>query len=195
MAAVPQAMTGYVESLQAGLDAGLPASRRITLAVADQCRGWSEEGWFSAYVAGYGEGALRPRLDRAGAAADRAYVPPVDAHEHRLETGGATGRAAVRTRRAIVAACVRVRVVLCRRMGHAQPDEAALGAIGRVVQQDQVVHRRVPSEAGLSRGWVSSPSQKSRPPETNIEIATNQKAASAAPVRLAASPRPSAPMA
>ena len=35
----------------------------------------------------------------------------------------------------------------------------------------------------------------SRPPETNIEIATNQKAGSAAPVRLAASARPSAPMA
>lgn len=73
MEAVPQAMAGYVESLQAGLDAELPASRRMTLAVAEQCRGWAAEGWFTAYVAGYGEGALRPRLDAAAAAADRAY--------------------------------------------------------------------------------------------------------------------------
>jgi uncharacterized protein (DUF885 family) len=73
MEAVPAAMAGYAESLRAGLDAGLPASRRMTLAVADQCRGWAEAGWFATYVATYGDGALRPRLDRAARAADRAY--------------------------------------------------------------------------------------------------------------------------
>ena len=49
--------------------------------------------------------------------------------------------------------------------------------------------------AGFSRGWVSSESQSSKPPDTNIDIATNQKAASAAPVRLAARPSPKAPIA
>lgn len=73
MEAVPRAMGGYVESLQAGIDAGLLASRRMTLAVADQCRSWAQEGWFSAYVDDYGEGVLRSALDRAAAAADRAY--------------------------------------------------------------------------------------------------------------------------
>ncbi|WP_162497481.1 DUF885 domain-containing protein [Roseovarius dicentrarchi] len=73
MEAVPGAMAGYVQSLRAGLDAGLPASRRMTLAVADQCRGWADAGWFVSYVAGYGDGPLRERLDRAAQAANRAY--------------------------------------------------------------------------------------------------------------------------
>jgi len=73
MAAVPDAMAGYVESLKAGLDAGLPASRRMTLAVADQCAGWSRDGWFAGYVADYGEGPLRATLDSAARRADAAY--------------------------------------------------------------------------------------------------------------------------
>ncbi len=71
MEAVPGAMAGYVQSLQAGLDTGLPASRHMALAVADQCRGWADAGWFASYVAGYGP--LRARLDEAAKAADRAY--------------------------------------------------------------------------------------------------------------------------
>lgn len=73
MGAVPDAMAGYVESLKAGLDAGLPASRRMTLAVADQCAGWSSAGWFARYVAAYGEGPLRGTLDSAARRADAAY--------------------------------------------------------------------------------------------------------------------------
>lgn len=74
MDAVPLAMAGYVDSLRAGLDAGLPAGRRMTLAVADQCRTWGEGGWFSAYVAGYPGSVLQARLDDAARAADRAYL-------------------------------------------------------------------------------------------------------------------------
>ncbi|WP_281967317.1 DUF885 domain-containing protein [Roseovarius nanhaiticus] len=73
MEAVPGAMSGYVQSLQTGLEAGLPASRRMTLAVADQCRSWAEAGWFASYVAGYDDGSLRTRLEQAATAADRAY--------------------------------------------------------------------------------------------------------------------------
>lgn len=73
MEAVPNAMAGYVESLRAGLDAGLPASRRMTLAVADQCRTWAEAGWFASYVQGYGDGPLRAQLNQAAIEADRAY--------------------------------------------------------------------------------------------------------------------------
>lgn len=74
MEAVPRAMNGYVESLQAGLDAGLPASRRMTLAVALQCARWSAANTFSKYVATYGDGAMRSRLDRAARQADAAYA-------------------------------------------------------------------------------------------------------------------------
>ena len=49
-------------------------------------------------------------------------------------------------------------------------------------------------DAGLRRGWVSSPQIHSTAPETAIEIATNQKAATVDPLKCAANPRPSAPM-
>jgi len=73
MEAVPLAMDGYLESLRAGLDAGLPAGLRMTLAVADQCRAWAEAGWFANFVGDYDGTVLRARLDAAAAAADRAY--------------------------------------------------------------------------------------------------------------------------
>ena len=47
--------------------------------------------------------------------------------------------------------------------------------------------------AGFRRGWVSSPHHQSRAPDSSIEAATNQNAASSAPVTCAARPRPSAP--
>jgi hypothetical protein len=47
--------------------------------------------------------------------------------------------------------------------------------------------------AGLSLGCVSSPNSQSIPPDKNIEIATNQNAASTEPLKCAAMPRPNAP--
>lgn len=74
MEAVPAAMDGYVESLNAGLDAGLPAGRRMTLAVADQCAGWGAGGWFAGFVADYPGDRLNARLAEAARAADEAYA-------------------------------------------------------------------------------------------------------------------------
>lgn len=74
MERVPGAMESYTASLQAGLDAGMVASRRMTLAVALQCARWSAGEWFQRHVSAYGEGALRPRLDAAAWRADAAYA-------------------------------------------------------------------------------------------------------------------------
>jgi uncharacterized protein (DUF885 family) len=46
----------------------------MTLAVAVQCARWSAGDWFKKYVADYGDGALRSRLDRAARRADAAYA-------------------------------------------------------------------------------------------------------------------------
>src|SRR4051812_25328979 len=74
---VPEAMQGYRESLERGLGSGRAASRRCSLAVADQLETWagsSGRGWFSTYAATYdGDGALAERLNKAGADADAAY--------------------------------------------------------------------------------------------------------------------------
>jgi uncharacterized protein (DUF885 family) len=74
--AVPKAMGGYRESLEAGLANGRPAARRQAIAVAEQCATWAgdgEGGWFGTFVAGAGDGPLRPRLDDAARTAATAY--------------------------------------------------------------------------------------------------------------------------
>jgi uncharacterized protein (DUF885 family) len=77
LTAVPQAMAGYRESLQAGLDNGRAAARRQALAVAEQCATWAgsngDGGWFGSFVAGYGDGPARAGLDQAARAAATAY--------------------------------------------------------------------------------------------------------------------------
>lgn len=72
--AVPAAIAGYRESLEAGLAADVVADRRMTLAVADQCNGWASAGFFTAYVASHGDGALAASLAAAARAADGAYA-------------------------------------------------------------------------------------------------------------------------
>jgi uncharacterized protein (DUF885 family) len=69
--AVPRAMAGYRASLVEGLASGHPPSRRLVEAVAHQCSGWT--GWFTSFVEGLGEGALRARLEAAAAGAGAAY--------------------------------------------------------------------------------------------------------------------------
>lgn len=75
---VAGSLSGYRESLQAGLDHGRPAARRQALAVAEQCETWagdgSNGGWFGTFVAQYGDGTLRARLDEAARAAAGAYA-------------------------------------------------------------------------------------------------------------------------
>ena len=77
LAAVPASMAGSRESLQAGLEHGRPAARRQAVAVAEQCATWAGDGtdggWFGTFVADYGDGKLRPRLDKAAGQAARAY--------------------------------------------------------------------------------------------------------------------------
>lgn len=75
--AVDGAMAGYRETLAVGLANGHPAARRQAIAVADQCATWAGDGtnagWFGAFVAGYGDGPLRARLDTAAPRAAGAY--------------------------------------------------------------------------------------------------------------------------
>jgi uncharacterized protein (DUF885 family) len=77
LAAVPAAMAGYRESLEAGLAHARPAARRQAIVVADQCATWagdgSDGGWFGTFVADYGDGPLRPRLDTAARTAAGAF--------------------------------------------------------------------------------------------------------------------------
>lgn len=76
LAAVPKAMAGYRETLEAGLSHGRPAARRQALAVAEQCATWAGTkagGWFGTFVAKYGDGSLRPLLDAAAREASAAY--------------------------------------------------------------------------------------------------------------------------
>src|SRR5262245_45776831 len=79
LTAVPMAMSGYRESLAAGLEHHRPAARRQALAVAAQCATWagngrsSEGGWFGSFVAGYGDGPVRSGLDAAARTASAAY--------------------------------------------------------------------------------------------------------------------------
>ena len=74
MEAVPQAITGYMQSLQAGLAGNLVASRRMTRAVIDQCQAWSAARWFATYVRQYNGGALTRRLQQAAEASDAVYA-------------------------------------------------------------------------------------------------------------------------
>lgn len=69
---VEVALAGYRATLQEGIDSDRAASRRSAEAVAAQCATWAT-GWFESYVAEYGNGPLRPALDRAARAASRAY--------------------------------------------------------------------------------------------------------------------------
>jgi len=74
--AVPKAMGGYRESLEAGIANGRPGARRQAIAVAEQCATWAgdgEGGWFGTFVAGSGNGPQRPKLDDAARTAANAY--------------------------------------------------------------------------------------------------------------------------
>jgi len=74
--AVPKAMGGYRESLEAGIANGRPGARRQAIAVAEQCSTWAGDGdggWFGTFVAGYGDGPLRLGLDEAARTAAAAF--------------------------------------------------------------------------------------------------------------------------
>ena len=76
LSAVPKALGGYRESLEAGLDHGRPAARRQALAVAAQCETWAGNGtggWFGTFVSEYGDGSARAGLDAAAHTAATAY--------------------------------------------------------------------------------------------------------------------------
>jgi len=78
LVAVPGAMAGYRETLEAGLANGRPAARRQAIAVAEQCATWAgkgseDGGWFGTFVADHGDGPLRPALDEAARTAASAY--------------------------------------------------------------------------------------------------------------------------
>ncbi len=78
LVAVPGAMAGYRETLEAGLANGRPAARRQAIAVAEQCATWAgkgseDGGWFGTFVADHGDGPLRPALDDAARTAASAY--------------------------------------------------------------------------------------------------------------------------
>ena len=76
LTAVPKALAGYRESLEAGLEHGRPAARRQALAVAAQCATWASNGdggWFGTFVAGAGDGPARANLDAAARTAATAY--------------------------------------------------------------------------------------------------------------------------
>lgn len=69
---VPRAMAGYRSSLEWSASQGRVASARLVEVVAAQCEGWAES-WFTGFVAPYGDGPLRARLDGAATAAAAAY--------------------------------------------------------------------------------------------------------------------------
>lgn len=81
--AVRACMAGYRAGLEMGLADGRPAARRQALVVADQCATWAGDagagradadgGWFGRFVAQYGDGALRGRLDAGARDAAAAY--------------------------------------------------------------------------------------------------------------------------
>jgi uncharacterized protein (DUF885 family) len=76
LTAVPAAMRGFRETLEAGLENGRPAARRQAIAVAEQCQTWAGDGdggWFGTFVAGYGDGPSRTKLDSAAREAASAY--------------------------------------------------------------------------------------------------------------------------
>jgi len=75
LARVPAALEGYQVTLQRGLAGGLTASRRVAVAVADQCTVWATDGggWFASLARQYGDGRLRSRLDAGAVAAAGAY--------------------------------------------------------------------------------------------------------------------------
>jgi uncharacterized protein (DUF885 family) len=78
--AVPECMSGYRLSLQAGLDHGRPAARRQVVAAAEQCATWAgkgDGGWFATLVAGAGaagaDESLQKELNAAALDAGNAY--------------------------------------------------------------------------------------------------------------------------
>ncbi|MEZ0166257.1 DUF885 domain-containing protein [Kineococcus sp. LSe6-4] len=69
LAAVPAAVTGYVESLRAAAAAGrVAAVRQVRACAAEAASYAAPEGFFTTFAAGHGED-----VERAGAAAARAY--------------------------------------------------------------------------------------------------------------------------
>lgn len=74
MRGVPDSLAGYRKSLEEGMSQGKVGSRRMALAVADQCEGIATNGWFNNFARGYsGGGALEEELSSAANAAGTAY--------------------------------------------------------------------------------------------------------------------------
>ena len=76
MAAVPDALDGYVTALRSGVQHDRVASARLVAAVADSCRRWAgngDNGVFSSIAKEYGEGKLRAELNAQAQRADQAY--------------------------------------------------------------------------------------------------------------------------
>ena len=90
LAAVPQALAGYRESLAEGARRGLHAAPRQVQTVASQLASWQAAaggaGWFAEFAAtatGLPD-ALRADLDRAASAANAAVDQPARLAAHRL---------------------------------------------------------------------------------------------------------------
>ena len=76
LAGVPDAIGGYRQTLERGMSNGRVSSRRLALAVANQCATWGgngDGGWFSRMAGSYGDGPLKRRLADLGLHADRVY--------------------------------------------------------------------------------------------------------------------------
>jgi len=78
LAAIPEMLAGWRESLETGLAMGLRGARRQALAMADQADQFSGAGGtppaHDAFVATYGEGPVKEELLSAAAAAHAAYA-------------------------------------------------------------------------------------------------------------------------
>jgi uncharacterized protein (DUF885 family) len=74
VAAVPQMLAGWRASLDTGAGRGLVAARRQAVEAAAQAHRYAEAATFQPVVEEYGDGALRPALAAAVAAAHTAYA-------------------------------------------------------------------------------------------------------------------------
>jgi uncharacterized protein (DUF885 family) len=74
MAAVPQMLAGWRDSLAAGASQGLVAARRQAVEAAAQAQRYADGATFQAVASEYGDGPLRSELDGAVAAAHAALA-------------------------------------------------------------------------------------------------------------------------
>lgn len=74
MAAMPDMLAGWRESLATGLSRGLRAARRQAIESAAQAQKYADASTFGQVPDAYGDGPLRDELLRAAATADAAYA-------------------------------------------------------------------------------------------------------------------------